>query len=369
MAFPHAKIYLAILLSLLILVQQASIITWRGIPSILPKGWNTATYINMITPRPTARTQGNHRNATSNTLHLVCVGITLRPTRENLKWLAYYNTMTMYANLSESVQAFLLVISPTNKSLAKLSNAMAADIWTNTGHNPRNILNNTMTNAHGTPYLSSIVEQIELACPAHVPFVAYVNADILFDSGLILTLNAVHTWMNLEYRASSFDWPILEQRKRVMITGMRSNHDLQGIIRPQTISDSTRKLDIPYAQDYFIMSRNLVNWTTLPNFVVGRIAYDNALVDWAYHNAYLIDATQTILALHQSTADGNRAWSQNPDKDVAFNTEQEGVVYDHGSTNNAHALTRWTMTTQSWGSINTQTETQHVVEVHHKVQV
>ncbi len=109
-----------------------------------------------------------------------------------------------------------------------------------------------------------------------------------------------------------------------MITGRRSNNIIQGIPRPQNISNSTREQDIPHAQYYFIMSRNLVDWTTLPNFVVGRVAYDNALVYWAYHNAHLIDATQTILALHQSTADGNREWSQNPDEDLAFNTEQEG---------------------------------------------
>ncbi len=112
------------------------------------------------------------------------------------------------------------------------------------------------------------------------------------------------------------------------------------------------------------MSRNLVNWTTLPNFVVGRVAYDNALVDWAYHNVYLIDAAQTILALHQSTDDGNRAWSQNPDEDLAFNKEQKDVVYDHGSTDNAHAQTRLVVTQSR--TTNTH-ETHHVVEVHHKV--
>ncbi len=128
----------------------------------------------------------------------------MRPTRENLKWVAYYNTMSMYANFSEFVQTFL-IISPPHKPLSRLSIAMAVDIWTNTGHDERNILNNIMTNAHGTPYLSSIMEQVELACPSHIPFVAYVNADILFDTGLTLTLNAVHNWMNREYPESSFD--------------------------------------------------------------------------------------------------------------------------------------------------------------------
>jgi len=38
------------------------------------------------------------------------------------------------------------------------------------------------------------------------------------------------------------------------------------------------------ALDYFIYSRGIRNWTIAPKFVIGRLAYDNWLVDDAYHN-------------------------------------------------------------------------------------
>ena len=50
-----------------------------------------------------------------------------------------------------------------------------------------------------------------------------------------------------------------------------------------------------------------MDWSTLPPYVIGRRAYDNALVDWAFHNAVLVDATETIKAVHQTLADGNSA--------------------------------------------------------------
>ena len=122
-----------------------------------------------------------------------------------------------------------------------------------------------------------------------------------------------------------------------MVVGKRSNHNLVGPLNTQDISRVKSSLFIAVAQDYFIMSRSLFDWSQIPSFVIGRRGYDNALVDWAYHHATLVDATATITALHQTTADGDYAgWSN---KDGEYNVNLPHVVFDHGSTTDAHFRT------------------------------
>eukprot|EP00961_Rhodomonas_salina_P134355 1807122-Rhodomonas_salina.3 len=57
------------------------------------------------------------------------------------------------------------------------------------------------------------------------------------------------------------------------------------------------------AEDYFLFSRGAVDWQAeIAQFVVGRPAYDNWLVDHAVHEKKVdvIDATKTIRAIHQT---------------------------------------------------------------------
>ena len=72
-------------------------------------------------------------------------------------------------------------------------------------------------------------------------------------------------------------------------------------------ADGASELFQADAQDYLITFRNLIDWTDFPDFVIGTRAYDNALVDWAYHHCALLDASLTINALHQTALDGNYA--------------------------------------------------------------
>lgn len=77
----------------------------------------------------------------------------------------------------------------------------------------------------------------------------------------------------------------------------------------QTLAASHGKLFQADAEDYFFSSHGAHNLSQMPDFVVGRRAYDNWLVDHAFHSAniVLVDASRTILALHLTTADGNKA--------------------------------------------------------------
>ena len=78
-----------------------------------------------------------------------------------------------------------------------------------------------------------------------------------------------------------------------------------------------------------------MDWSTLPPYVIGRRAYDNALVDWAFHNAVLVDATDTIKAVHQTLADGNSAGHSSVHTDNEYNANLPGGAWDHGSTSAA----------------------------------
>lgn len=254
---------------------------------------------------------------------LACVGITFKPTSDLMKHVAHKNTANMYKQI-KTVLAFLVITNNTSDD--------ELNIWRTAGHRDETVLNSTSTNQHGTPFLSSILHQVEKACPKSTPFVAYANADILFDSGLERTLEALVEWS----RSNSH---------RMMAVGRRSNHYLSGKLTPNDISRVQSDLEVSVAQDYFIMTRSLINWNTMPSFVIGRRAYDNILVDWAYHHSLLVDVTDTVLALHQTTADGNRAGHSDANPDKEFNVLLQGVLprsYDHGSTDNAQYRTMWT---------------------------
>ena len=181
------------------------------------------------------------------------------------------------------------------------------------------------TNPYGTPVLFSLLERVKNACP-DVPFLAYANADILFDNGLLRTLDALLAWNQTE----------------MLAVGRRCNHDLKHSLTIQDVSQVPSELFTPVAQDYFIITSDMVNkWRMLlPPYVIGRRGYDNALVDWAYHHSKLVDLTETVKALHQTTSDGNFAGHspQNPDKE--YNVELPGAVYDHGSVAYAHYQTK-----------------------------
>jgi len=246
---------------------------------------------------------------------LACIAVTFMSTdNDHLKALANNNTANNYYNLRPNIMPFLATIPEMEHGI---------DIWTDFGH--ENFLNETETNSHGTPKLRSILQQLERKCPTQVPFVGYANADILFDSGIVTTLKALSEWIQSYF-------------KPLMIVGRRSNHEVRSNIHTSMVGDLVSDLFHTNAQDYFIMTRNLIDWNTLPDYVIGRRAYDNALTDWAFHKNALVDATETILALHQTTADGNYA-GHKPRADKEYNVELPGAVYDHGLTTHAQFKT------------------------------
>ena len=234
----------------------------------------------------------------------LCVALTFpaHRTDDPLKRLAHQNTARMYAALWPRVRAFA---KDAIEGLAPLSEAPA-------------------TNAHGTPLLSSLLERVRDACP-RAPLVGYANADILFDGGLLTTLDALLRW-----NAPAF-----------LAVGRRRNHPLRDVLTIDNVSAADGELFVEVAQDYFLMPRGVVDAlrASLPPYVIGRRAYDNALNDWAFHRAFLVDLTDTVTALHQTTADGNYAGHSPRNADMEYNVQLPGATYDHGATTHAQYAT------------------------------
>ena len=65
------------------------------------------------------------------------------------------------------------------------------------------------------------------------------------------------------------------------------------------------KLHSPYGIDYFAIAGNRYPWHVVPDLVVGRPVYDNFLVSTAsLYNLAVVDATLSVVALHQTDSEG-----------------------------------------------------------------
>ena len=130
-------------------------------------------------------------------------------------------------------------------------------------------------------------------------FYAFSNGDILFTETLIHTLAQI---INSTTEDMSKPILIVGQRTNVENVTLDEGSDWENITR---ISKSRGKLFTGWAEDYFITPPSFL-WTEVPEVVIGRRAYDNWLVynsRKVKHN--VIDATNTILAVHQTTQAGN----------------------------------------------------------------
>ena len=133
-------------------------------------------------------------------------------------------------------------------------------------------------------------------------FYAYANSDILFDRNLTDT---IHELIRLKKNLTN-----------ILIVGQRRNWKInwkQNVWNLQEIGHYAKsaKLLSTYAQDYFISTRNGYPWSTIPDFVVGRIAYDSWLVVTALKRGIpLVDASGTITALHQTDSRWDREGSK-----------------------------------------------------------
>ena len=208
-------------------------------------------------------------------------------------------TLSNWAALSPGIQPVLFVPQPD------VQTSRWVDLAGESGWDVRA----TSDLNKGIPILTAMFKQI--LNESITPFVGFANGDILFDHSIIETLQELSAIKDVEQESIM----IVGKRQNVNITqyDLGSGENMTKLHQ----ADLRAKEYVGYAQDYFIISRKGLPWEKIPDFVIGRNGYDNWLVIEAQvWNTTLIDATQTIMALHQVGADGYKSGSTTNGKDT-----------------------------------------------------
>ncbi|OWF41189.1 uncharacterized protein LOC110462814 [Mizuhopecten yessoensis] len=138
-------------------------------------------------------------------------------------------------------------------------------------------------------------------------FYGYANSDILFTDALPDSLDLI---------AQKFKSPT-----SVFISGIRTNvpnvslKEAASFPNIAAAANVRGKLFEIHSADYFFTTK-WFPWADVPPLVIGRRAYDNYIVSHARRiKATVIDATETVPAIHQTTAKGNQEGITRPDAD------------------------------------------------------
>jgi len=153
------------------------------------------------------------------------------------------------------------------------------------------------------PVLGSLYLTMMERCPNATSY-TYINGDIIaMESDFINTIEAV-----LNVRLGK-EFLIVGRRTNVAWS-LNASFDATYEGFNFTTNLENGNLFYPMAEDYFIMSKNAIDWANIPPFVIGRAAYDNWLVEHAnlQPNLDVIDATNTLPVIHQDDERGEFSW-------------------------------------------------------------
>lgn len=129
-------------------------------------------------------------------------------------------------------------------------------------------------------------------------FYGFGNGDVFFTTSLVKSLQTILS-------------SNLYSKRPMLVIGQRTN--VQNVTEEKAssferIHELSKKGNIfsPWGEDYFITD-STYPWKGCPGIVIGRGGYDNYLVlNTRKQNHTTIDATKTLLALHQTTKAGNK---------------------------------------------------------------
>ena len=228
--------------------------------------------------------------------------------------LIYPNSSRLGPNSSEHEQAFYLQTHYKNtmQMMGRLRPRMSPIVFTNDViaselalYANNTVLPITKTNVFGMPVLNQMfIESMHYSTSF---FYGYTNGDMLYPRHDIIS--------NLAILQGLIEGGDLDEN--VLIIGRRTNVVYVETTIVQTDEDIYKlaergELYGPDAQDFMFVTRSSFDWHVVPDFVVGRTAYDNWIVDFAYHRDYsIIDLTKTLVAIHQTGLNGIKAshWS------------------------------------------------------------
>jgi hypothetical protein len=190
-------------------------------------------------------------------------------------------------------------------------------------------------NKFDTPILRSMFLEAMIQYPEAKTY-TYFNGDLVFD----------HNWLDtVETSLIETSNSIKVFGKEFLLVGQRYNipwasHHTQLNPEDSKQFDMFLKMATLYrvdAIDYFTFTANAWDWNLIPDFVIGRPAYDN----WIIHHAWItlnprltvIDGTNTVPVLHQSLDSVVEAWKLDPD--VLYNHELGKGLWSFGRTTDA----------------------------------
>jgi len=134
---------------------------------------------------------------------------------------------------------------------------------------------------------------------------------------------------------------------RTLVIGRRTNVLLGNdslLYQPERVTQAARErgqLFLTCAEDYFFIAFNDFPWQRVTDVVIGRKAYDNYLVGLAsQQNITVVDATTTLLALHQSDREGNFAGHHHEDESISADLIGQ-FNYNRGFTTSAQYVTTY----------------------------
>ncbi|KAL3860680.1 hypothetical protein ACJMK2_010771 [Sinanodonta woodiana] len=166
-------------------------------------------------------------------------------------------------------------------------------------------------------------------------FYAFANSDILFTDGLINTLK----YIILSSNASKIPTLIVGQRTNVNVTNTKQLSTWQNIT---VMARTNGELFPAFGEDYFVATPSFP-WKDIKDVIIGRKGYDNYLVAYSRRNKIsVIDATKTILAVHQTTSAGNFESSKHTDKEhnkQLLHEAMKNIKYESGYTTCAEYYT------------------------------
>ena len=105
----------------------------------------------------------------------------------------------------------------------------------------------------------------------------------------------------------------LDELGKALVIGRRTNvpYNNEPLYHPRDVTETAKqkgRLFVVTAIDYFFVAMNAFPWHLIPDLVIARNGYDNFLVLTAIeNNVSVIDATGTLLAVHQTDEEGNFA--------------------------------------------------------------
>ena len=140
----------------------------------------------------------------------------------------------------------------------------------------------------GIPTVRSVMEVGH--ANSNSPILCYANADMILMSDLLRAARQV--------AAQAKDFLLIGQRWNLDLTEpFNFNADWEKRLRLEV--DQRGEFYTPWGIDYFVFPRHL--YTDVPNFTIGRPAWDNWMVFHARTTfGLVVDATRVVLAVHQN---------------------------------------------------------------------